>query len=100
MMNLPPASLRREARQYIGDGHRVTHADFSKEPGVDRGIDRPDPELMESLGLEIVFAKEAVAQITGGIYIGGIIDMTIGVDVRPPDFISPGIFVHVPYFVT
>jgi len=41
-----------------------------------------------------VFGKEVVAQIPGGINISGVIDMAVGVDIRPSDLIGFGIFIH------
>lgn len=81
MVDFPAATLWRKTRQGIVNGHRLTHAHFSKEEGMDGSVNGTDPQLYESFWWKAVFAEEAIAQITGGINISRIIHVAVGVDI-------------------
>src|SRR5688500_19812904 len=88
------AALGRKTGHSICDSQCLTDANLSKELRLDSRIHRPNAEFLESLRWKIMLRKKAVAQIARSIDVGRVIDMAVGIQVRPPDLIRSGIFFH------
>jgi hypothetical protein len=65
-----------------------------EEAGMDGGIGRSDPELLKPFRGKSLGDEESVTQIGGGINVSRVIDMTIGVQVLPPNLIGFGKQIH------